>query len=325
MSVTATELNASPSVLERLKLSNVKEQIFPAWELWALTISIILLDAVLIVSNARISFTFAEYLDLLPYWFAVPILFFFSALFDQTRLNFFVKIIRIVLLLFYMIPTLMAVGILNHVVMTIPLPFADDILTAMDQSLGLNWLAYAKLIAAYPSINSIMFQIYNGLMPTIMLVAVEAIIVGEYQRCKEFISLIVTSLVITIFAATFLPATGAMDRFADANLKSLFHEGAGNYFVQQLLEVRGTAPLLINPSHLAGLASVPSFHTIASILLIYGSRGHVLRTPVITAIALIILAGTPVYGGHYFVDMIAGAIVALAFIFVGRRINTFQD
>jgi PAP2 superfamily len=324
MSVTATELNAPLSMLERLRLSNIKDHIFPVWELWALTIFIILLEAVLIVSNARISFTFADYLNLLPYWLAVPVLIWSSALVDQTRLNFFVKIFRIILLLFYMIPTLMSVGVLNHVVMATPLPLADDYLTMMDQSLGLNWLAYAKLIAAYPSINSIMFQIYNGLMPTILLVAVEAIIVGEYQRCKEYISLIVTSLVFTIIAATFFPATGAMDRFADANLKSLFHEGAGNYFVQQLLEVRGTASLLIDPSHLTGLASVPSFHTIASILLIYGSRGHVLRTPVVTAIALIILAGTPVYGGHYFVDMLAGAIVAFCFIFISRRINSFR-
>jgi PAP2 superfamily len=313
--VTVTNDLGTPSTaLTRSVFISIANSTFPTLWLWMLTLSIIGIDAIWIFASPRISFTFDGFDELIAYWAAVPVLVFISSQLGVARYPIFTKIIYSAMILFFMIPTLMAIGILNHLVMTLPVPLTDDMLANLDQKLGLNWSEYAYALAHFDFVSTTMFRIYNGLMPAILLVALEAVIVSDYQRCKEFLTLIVTALVFTVLLASFFPATGAMDRFADAHLKSLFPEGSGTYFITQLLEVRGGDPLLIDPARLTGLSSVPSFHTIACILLIYGSRGHPVRSPVITVLAIIIIAATPVYGGHYFVDIIAGAIVAVFFI-----------
>jgi membrane-associated phospholipid phosphatase len=54
-----------------------------------------------------------------------------------------------------------------------------------------------------------------------------------------------------------------------------------------------------------GIISFPSLHASAALLAIYLVRGLKLIYPV-TVLNLLMLAGTPVFGGHFFVDVLAG-------------------
>jgi membrane-associated phospholipid phosphatase len=58
----------------------------------------------------------------------------------------------------------------------------------------------------------------------------------------------------------------------------------------------------------------PSFHTAAGIILVI-SFWRTALFPIIVLYSAIMIASTPVLGGHYFVDLIAGAAVAGAVAF----------
>jgi membrane-associated phospholipid phosphatase len=58
-----------------------------------------------------------------------------------------------------------------------------------------------------------------------------------------------------------------------------------------------------------GLVAFPSYHCIAAILFMWASwTVHSLR-PFMVAVNLLMLAATPIVGGHYFVDLVAGALI----------------
>ena len=66
----------------------------------------------------------------------------------------------------------------------------------------------------------------------------------------------------------------------------------------------GTTPLL-------GLVSMPSMHTAVGVLMIAVARRTWLFWPAF-GYGTVMISATPVWGGHYLVDLIAGAALALA-------------
>ena len=74
--------------------------------------------------------------------------------------------------------------------------------------------------------------------------------------------------------------------------------------------MRGGGPLSFDLSQLQGLISFPSYHTVLAVLLTYAHRRSALLPP-IALVNGVMLFSIPSYGGHYLIDMIAGAAVAL--------------
>ena len=109
-----------------------------------------------------------------------------------------------------------------------------------------------------------------------------------------------------------------MDRYADAATRLKFDAGSGTAFIKQLLELRSSGPLVVDPLHLLGLAEFPSFHTAAAILIVYCCRGNLIRVAFASTFAVGMIAGTPIYGAHYFVDLIAGAGIAIVAMMISQ-------
>jgi membrane-associated phospholipid phosphatase len=67
----------------------------------------------------------------------------------------------------------------------------------------------------------------------------------------------------------------------------------------------------ISLTHVNGLITFPSFHAALATILIYASRGVKMLFPLYLVLNLLMLAATPTVGGHYFIDIIAGAGIVL--------------
>jgi membrane-associated phospholipid phosphatase len=66
----------------------------------------------------------------------------------------------------------------------------------------------------------------------------------------------------------------------------------------------------INPLDNQGLVVLPSFHTVLAVLCAYAAWPlRILKIPLL-ALNLLIILCCPAEGGHYFVDLIAGIILA---------------
>jgi PAP2 superfamily len=210
--------------------------------------------------------------------------------------------------------------VLNHVLMTIIFPMADDRLMSWDLALGLHWLAYAKYMTSIFVIQKILYAAYmHFTYAGVGLIAVILVCLDKRVRTIELAYLLTSAAVICLVVAVGFPARGTMALLADNELLTRLEFGAGTFFIDQLAETRGQGPLFLDPANLQGLASFPSFHTCLAVIIMRCSRGIWPTTLLGTAVGIAILAATPIYGGHYFVDVLGGGILMLIAVWLWHK------
>lgn len=103
----------------------------------------------------------------------------------------------------------------------------------------------------------------------------------------------------------------ALASFVDASAATLsaMPQGAGTYAFHDIAQFRSASHAVLDLDALAGVITFPSAHTILALLAIQAWWWHpVLRWPVLALNLLVIVTTIPM-GGHYYVDLIAGALV----------------
>ncbi|MEI7609953.1 MAG: phosphatase PAP2 family protein, partial [Rhodospirillaceae bacterium] len=70
-----------------------------------------------------------------------------------------------------------------------------------------------------------------------------------------------------------------------------------------------------------GIVTFPSFHSALAVLLVWAARGLGRMIIPVAALNAVVLAVTPIYGGHYFVDVIAGITITLCWLPALRGIS----
>lgn len=205
-----------------------------------------------------------------------------------------------------------AIRILNHTTMTLAYPLADDMLDAWDKALGLDWQAYFKAVSDRPALRDAMAWSYTSLTYLSVMAYLLMSIVHDHRRSIYFLETFTFTAVFCTVAGAFFPARAAVDRYigADADL-SAFPLEPGLYHLFSLEHLRDGKPVELILGQLPGLVTFPSFHTAAGVLLVAATWRSWLFAPA-CLYAVLMIASTPVYGGHYFVDLIAGTLVAAA-------------
>ena len=108
------------------------------------------------------------------------------------------------------------------------------------------------------------------------------------------------AMLITALASGIYPAMGTFFHFQE-NMVHAVH-------VPHLLALRDGG--MTEFKDLQGIVTMPSYHTAQAILFMYVFRGQRRLFPWIVALNSLMLLSTPSMGGHYLVDMLAGAVVA---------------
>jgi membrane-associated phospholipid phosphatase len=78
-----------------------------------------------------------------------------------------------------------------------------------------------------------------------------------------------------------------------------------------LLEIRAGRGFVLHNSNGSGLTAFPSYHCVAGLLFLWAVWPmRRLRIPAAIA-ALLLIAATPIFGGHYIADLCGGLLVAV--------------
>ena len=72
---------------------------------------------------------------------------------------------------------------------------------------------------------------------------------------------------------------------------------------------------------LAGIVTFPSFHAASAALYAWALWPSRLLRPIVVLANGAMLAATPIVGGHYFIDVIAGVAIAALAIVAARRVG----
>jgi len=203
---------------------------------------------------------------------------------------------------------------LNYLTMSLAFPMTDDLLDSWDRALGMDWHAYAFQLSQYPDILPYIKKAYKEAQVAIPLIFMGLVAFGKFERAKEFVTLLYIGVLLTVCVAGFFPADGAMARHMDVRFPEVFGPTAGVFFVETLKTVRESNDYVLSFAAVPGLAEFPSFHTAIALLIVYAFRDNIITLLLALGGGAGILLATPVYGGHYFVDVIAGSLLTFVLV-----------
>jgi membrane-associated phospholipid phosphatase len=197
-----------------------------------------------------------------------------------------------------------AVSILSVILTGIlPLPTWDGALATADQALGLNWLDMYQWLTRHPAIEAGARAVYMSLGPEMLILFVALELLGHHNQARAFLLWFIVSAIATAGIGILMPAAGA---FVYYHLPVASTTG----YVAQWADLRNGTLRTINPLDGEGLVVFPSFHAALAVLCAYAARPlRNLKIPLL-ALNLLIILSSPAEGGHYFIDIIAGIILA---------------
>jgi hypothetical protein len=195
-------------------------------------------------------------------------------------------------------------AILNFILTgLLPLPRWDEALATADTALGLNWLDMYQWLTRHPAIEARAHTVYMSLGPEMLILFFALELLGHHNQARAFLRWFMVSGIATLGIGTLSPAAGA---FVYYHLPVASTTG----YVSQWADLRNGTLCTFNPFDAQGLVVFPSFHATLAVLCAYAARPlRILKFPLL-ALNLLIVLSSPAMGGHYFVDIIAGIILA---------------
>jgi membrane-associated phospholipid phosphatase len=215
----------------------------------------------------------------------------------------------------YLIPFTVLAAILSYVGTSLDRPLLDAQFARADVALGLDWMAVLSFSDGHPAVGTVLRVAYHSSM--LQMVSVFIVLAGTRQldRLAGFLTLFTATGIITVLASIVFPAAGAfVFHNPPAELRDVVGQAAGIWHLEHFEALRSGAMRTIRLNAVEGLITFPSFHTALAIITAWAFwRTSYLALPVL-GISVLVIASTVPVGGHYFVDVLAGAAIAAACI-----------
>lgn len=196
-------------------------------------------------------------------------------------------------------------------------PLIDAELAALDRLLlpGLPWPQMITTLKQHPAIMGALSHVYVSLNWQPFLVVAAVLVSQRDDVLRKFAATWAIGVALCILPFYWLPATGPYPYYAISNGPEHGHMVDLAFHTPAVLELlRSSAPLVISNETITGLVCMPSFHACAAALLAWAFQPwRVLRWPMLLLNGAMVLSAVPI-GGHYYVDVIAGCLVALVAI-----------
>ncbi|WP_189545993.1 phosphatase PAP2 family protein [Mesorhizobium sp. M2E.F.Ca.ET.209.01.1.1] len=208
-------------------------------------------------------------------------------------------------------------------------PLMDGAMAAMDRSIGFNWPAVVEAANSSPLLASVLVATYASVLYQVPLVLIFHASTSGRARFFEFAATLVMDLFMTTTISMLVPTAGAYSYYQlQASSYSHFTAIGGFAHLDTLHQLRSLAPYEFTMRKVIGLVSFPSFHTSLGILVVFALRRTFLFWPAVLVNVAMIAATVP-EGGHHFMDVVVGAIIAVVSIslirWVGREAGTLRE
>jgi hypothetical protein len=210
---------------------------------------------------------------------------------------------------------------LTYIAASANLPVQDTNLARLDQLLGLDWRAYYRFVQERPALIPYVYLGYA--MITWPTIGVPLLLAStrHYLRLQQFTLACILTVVATSFISSLMPAFGTYYEYGIAPEVPGFR--ASGYLVQlhELPFIRDGSLRKLDFNAMGGIITFPSFHAAAAVLSLWAFWAVWWMRPLALIANVGMLLATPLVGGHYFVDIIAGAALAVLAIAVAGRVG----
>ena len=211
-----------------------------------------------------------------------------------------------------------AIMILDFMTKASGFPLADQALAAWDDRLRLDWLGYEHWFSGYPWLSAAAGVLY-ACAPLVLLAALVAL--SWTQRLRDMVGLAIATsvtLIVCVVIGGFLPAAGPYQFYG-------VPDGGKAFWVQTLVQVVAERPRLVDLNGQPPLTTFPSFHTTLAVLAILFCWRIRRFGPIFALFNLFWALSIPVWGSHYFIDVIVGAVIAIVGYGLARALSRLRD
>jgi len=211
----------------------------------------------------------------------------------------------------------MTTACLSVLVATFNAPYVDPWLASADASLFpfLSWPDLVNALKEQPFLTEIMCRLYSTLLwqPFALICILAAINRSDLMWRFLRAWLLTLTAVVIVFAVAPAVTAYVYYGFERAEFPALRID-AGWRPAEIIAQIRIGGIRSLNASNMTGLIAFPSFHAAGATMLAWAfSRVPVIGRPFVLLNGLMLLT-IPFIGSHYFVDVVAGIIVAIVAI-----------
>lgn len=313
--VEQADRSAAPAEPRLLVLSSADDEVAKAWSLlqfnWRLLASIAGIVAAWLLAT-RFYIEPSGYVAT----FALAALYWWSGVRNAqslTRAN-----PRVFLSLIALAQTTLAIPVLltlTYVTTSVGFPLQDARLLDWDRALGFDFRSFLGFVNRYPDLIPILARSYSSITFQMILLVILLPLAGCYRRGAEAVCACILALLATTCIATFVPAIGVYHALGLQASDFPYFEPAGYYgTLRDTPLIRAGLLQELHLQRLVGVLTFPSFHAASAILYMWSFWP--LRWVRLIAVPwnVLMIIATPLGGGHYLVDVLAGIVVAIAVI-----------
>lgn len=210
---------------------------------------------------------------------------------------------------------------LSYIAASTAHPLWDETFAAWDRGLGLDWMAWLATMNNYPALHWIFAAAYSSFLLQTTIAVLFLSIAGHSLRLRLYVLSFVFATLLTIAFSAVMPAQGVWGhlQLSPENYPAItpvsrelhltvFHglrDGSFRHLVAQGAE---------------GIITFPSLHTAGGFLFIFAMWPLKYLRWIATLLNVTMIAATPIDGGHYFSDVIAGTAVSIPCWMAAARI-----
>jgi PAP2 superfamily protein len=210
-------------------------------------------------------------------------------------------------------------GPLTYVAAAAGYPMQDANLHAVDRAFGLDWRAYLTYVNDHPLLAEWLSAGYSMIKWPILAIPVVLAMTGRFRRLQEFTLAFALALIMTTVISALVPAIGVYQQLGltAADYPNLDPRAYLDQ-ARDLPRVRDGSLRHLELFALTGIVTFPSFHAASAALYAWAFWPVWWARPVGVVVNAVMLAGTPIDGGHYFVDLAGGVAVTAVAIVAAR-------
>ncbi|MET3828008.1 membrane-associated phospholipid phosphatase [Sphingomonas sp. PvP055] len=202
-----------------------------------------------------------------------------------------------------------AIGVvLSYALAAHAAPLWDDVFAAADRRLGFDWHAIFAVADRSPALLWIGGVAYHSLTLQMIVCIVALAATDRIGTLRTTVAAAILTGFATILISAFMPALGNV--FDPAAYHLLWPSVA---WIEQdmLLGLRDGSWRTVDLTQLMGIVSFPSYHATLAVILAWAQRDLRGWRVAATVWAGVTILATPLFGGHYGVDVLAGLAMAV--------------
>jgi membrane-associated phospholipid phosphatase len=210
---------------------------------------------------------------------------------------------------------------LSYLAASFGLPLQDRLFDAADHALGVDWLGLLHWMNQNPALHSVFSLTYLSFPVQASITVLALALTGRLVHLRLFMLVFIATAIVTILVSAVLPAQGVWGYYAltGAEYPAIIPV-TREIHLPIFLGLRDGSFRTLMGTGSEGIITFPSLHAALGLIFILALWPVPVLRWIGLTVNILMIAATPVDGGHYVSDVLAGLLIAALCWLLGRRI-----